>query len=77
VTRFGSAAVQLLADLGPWSQNVALPTVTRLVGGRRVMLPLPIENQEIVEDSRERIASGFEDPSLRTVGALVELGALS
>ena len=48
----------LTTDLGPCSQNLVLPMVTRLTGGRRVMLPLPIENQEIVEYLRERIASG-------------------
>ncbi len=48
----------LTTDLGPWAQNVVLPVVTRLVGGRRVMLPTPIEDQEIVEYLRERIASG-------------------
>jgi NADPH:quinone reductase-like Zn-dependent oxidoreductase len=48
----------LTTDLGPWSQNVVLPAVTRLSRGRRVMLPLPIENREIVEYLRERIASG-------------------
>jgi NADPH:quinone reductase-like Zn-dependent oxidoreductase len=48
----------LTTDLGPWAQNVVLPAVTRLVGGRRVMLPMPIENREIVEYLRERIASG-------------------
>ena len=45
-------------DLGPWAQNLLLPAVTRLARGRRVMLPLPIENQEIVEYLRERIACG-------------------
>ena len=48
----------LTTDLGPWAQNIVLPTVTRLARGRRVMLPLPIENQEIVDYLRERIASG-------------------
>jgi hypothetical protein len=48
----------LTTDLGPWAQNVVLPVVTRLARGRRVMLPMPIENQEIVEYLRERIASG-------------------
>jgi NADPH:quinone reductase-like Zn-dependent oxidoreductase len=48
----------LTTDLGPWSQNVVLPVVTRLGRGRRVMLPLPIENQEIIEYLRDRIASG-------------------
>lgn len=48
----------LTTDLGPWSQNVILPVVTRLARGRRVMLPTPIENQEIVEYLRDRIASG-------------------
>jgi NADPH:quinone reductase-like Zn-dependent oxidoreductase len=48
----------LTTDLGPWSQNVVLPSVTRLARGRRVMVPTPIENQEIVEYLRDRIASG-------------------
>ena len=48
----------LTTDLGPWSQNAILPALTRLGRGRRVMLPTPIENQEIVEYLRERIASG-------------------
>ena len=48
----------LTTDLGPWSQNAVLPLVTRLGRGRRVMLPLPIENQEIVEYLRDRIGSG-------------------
>jgi NADPH:quinone reductase-like Zn-dependent oxidoreductase len=48
----------LTTDLGPWSQNAVLPLVTRLSRGRRVMLPTPIENQEIVEYLRERIAAG-------------------
>jgi len=48
----------LSTDLGPWSQNVVLPIVTRLFPGRRVMVPLPIETQEVVEYLRERIASG-------------------
>lgn len=48
----------LTTDLGPWAQNLVLPTVTRLSRGRRAMLPLPIENEEVVEYLRERIASG-------------------
>jgi hypothetical protein len=48
----------LTTDLGPWSHNVVMPVLTRLARRRRVMLPTPIENQEIVEYLRERIASG-------------------
>jgi NADPH:quinone reductase-like Zn-dependent oxidoreductase len=48
----------LTTDLGPWAQNVVLPALTRLGRGRRVRVPTPIENQEIVEYLRERIASG-------------------
>jgi NADPH:quinone reductase-like Zn-dependent oxidoreductase len=48
----------LTTDLGPWAQNVGLPALTRLGRRRRVMLPTPIENQEIVEYLRERLASG-------------------
>jgi NADPH:quinone reductase-like Zn-dependent oxidoreductase len=47
----------LTTDLGPWAQNVVLPAATRLGRGRRVRVPTPIENQEIVEYLRERIAS--------------------
>jgi NADPH:quinone reductase-like Zn-dependent oxidoreductase len=49
--------VYLTTELGPWSQNALLPVVTRLARGRRVMVPTPIDNQEIVESLRERIAS--------------------
>jgi NADPH:quinone reductase-like Zn-dependent oxidoreductase len=52
----------LTTDLGPWSQNAVLPVVTRLARGRRVMLPLPIENQEIVEYLRQRMAAGQFHP---------------
>lgn len=52
----------LTTDLGPWAQNLVLPTVTRLSRGRRAMLPLPIENEEVVEYLRERIASGRFHP---------------
>jgi NADPH:quinone reductase-like Zn-dependent oxidoreductase len=45
-------------DLGRAYQNIVLPLVTRLPLGRRVMLPLPIENREVVEYLRERIADG-------------------
>ena len=48
----------LTTDLGPLSQNLVLPMATRLSRGRRVMFPFPIENQEIVEYLRERIADG-------------------
>jgi NADPH:quinone reductase-like Zn-dependent oxidoreductase len=48
----------LTTDLGPWSQNAVLPVVTRLARGRRVMLPTPIETQEVIEYLCERIASG-------------------
>ena len=50
--------IYLTTDLGPWSQNLVLPVATRLSRGRRVMLPFPIETQEIVEYLRERIADG-------------------
>jgi NADPH:quinone reductase-like Zn-dependent oxidoreductase len=53
-----SRGLYLTTDLGPWAQNVVLPVLTRIARGRRVMVPTPIENQEIVEYLRERIASG-------------------
>lgn len=48
----------LSSDLGPWSQNLVLPLVTPLLGGKRVKFPVPSHNQEMVRYFRELIEAG-------------------
>ena len=50
--------IYLSTDLGPLSQNPILALVTPLFGGKRVMFPLPREDQEMVRYLRELIESG-------------------
>jgi NADPH:quinone reductase-like Zn-dependent oxidoreductase len=56
--------VYLSSDLGPYAQNVALPLVTRLAHGRRVVFPFPSTSPEVVEHLRSRLASGAFRPLL-------------
>lgn len=48
----------LSSELGPWCQNLVLPLVTPLFGGRRVKFPFPGDNREMVWHLRELIESG-------------------
>jgi NADPH:quinone reductase-like Zn-dependent oxidoreductase len=48
----------LSTDLGPLSQNPVLALVTPLLGRRRVMFPLPREDQEMVRHLKGLIESG-------------------
>jgi NADPH:quinone reductase-like Zn-dependent oxidoreductase len=50
--------IYLSTDLGPLSQNPILALVTPLFGGRRVLFPIPRENQEMVRQLKELIESG-------------------
>ncbi|MDN3355574.1 NAD(P)-dependent alcohol dehydrogenase [Actinomadura sp. DC4] len=50
--------VYLSSDLGPWWQNLILPLVTRLPGGRKVRFPFPRQDQEMVRHLRDLIESG-------------------
>lgn len=52
----------LSTDLGPWSQNVILPLVTPLFGGRKVKFPVGRHDQEMVRYFRELIESGAFKP---------------
>jgi NADPH:quinone reductase-like Zn-dependent oxidoreductase len=52
----------LSTDLGPLSQNPILALITPLFGGRKVMFPIPKENQEIVRYLKEQIESGAFKP---------------
>jgi NADPH:quinone reductase-like Zn-dependent oxidoreductase len=50
--------IYLSTDLGPLSQNPILALVTPLFGGKRVMFPIPREDQGIVRHLKELIESG-------------------
>jgi NADPH:quinone reductase-like Zn-dependent oxidoreductase len=52
----------LSTDLGPLSQNPILALITPLLGGRKVMFPIPRENQEIVRYLKKQIESGAFKP---------------
>ena len=52
------------SDLGPYAQNLALPLVTRLGRGRRVVFPFPSTSPEVVEHLRSRLESGALRPLL-------------
>jgi NADPH:quinone reductase-like Zn-dependent oxidoreductase len=54
--------IYLSSDLGPLSQNPLLALVTPLFGGRRVMFPVPKDDQEIVQHIKGLIESGAFKP---------------
>jgi len=56
--------VYLSSDLGPFAQNLALPLLTRLGRGRRVVFPFPMVTPEVLEHLRSRLASGAFTPLL-------------
>jgi NADPH:quinone reductase-like Zn-dependent oxidoreductase len=54
--------IYLSSDLGPLSQNPILALITPLLGGRRVMFPIPRDNQEMMRYFKDLIASGAFKP---------------
>jgi NADPH:quinone reductase-like Zn-dependent oxidoreductase len=54
--------IYLSSDLGPLSQNPILALITPLLGGTRVMFPIPRDNQEMVRHFKDLIASGAFKP---------------
>ena len=56
--------VYVSSDLGPFAQNIALPLLTRVGRGRRVVFPFPMETPEVLEYLRERLDSGAFRPVL-------------
>jgi NADPH:quinone reductase-like Zn-dependent oxidoreductase len=56
--------VYVSSDLGPFAQNAALPLVTKLRRGRRVVFPFPSTSPEVVEHLRSRLESGAFTPLL-------------
>ena len=49
--------IYLSSELGPWSQNPILALITPLLGGRKVMFPIPQHDQSMVRYLRELIES--------------------
>lgn len=54
--------VYISSDLGPFGQNLALPVLTKVGRGRRVVFPYPIQTPEVLEHLRSRLASGAFRP---------------
>jgi NADPH:quinone reductase-like Zn-dependent oxidoreductase len=54
--------IYLSSDLGPLSQNPILALTTPLLGGRKVMFPIPRDDQEMVRYFKELIGSGEFKP---------------
>src|SRR6266511_1550193 len=54
--------IYLSSDLGPLAQNPILALTTPLLGGKKVMFPIPRDNQEMVRYFKDLIASGAFKP---------------
>jgi NADPH:quinone reductase-like Zn-dependent oxidoreductase len=54
--------IYLSSDLGPLSQNPILALVTPLLGGKKVLFPIPMQDQEMIRHFRELIESGQFKP---------------
>jgi NADPH:quinone reductase-like Zn-dependent oxidoreductase len=54
--------VYLSSELGPFSQNPILALATPLLGGKKVMFPIPKHDQEMVSHLKELIESGRLKP---------------
>jgi NADPH:quinone reductase-like Zn-dependent oxidoreductase len=50
--------IYLSSDLGPLSQNPILALITPLLRGKKVMFPIPRDNQEMVRYFKELLESG-------------------
>jgi NADPH:quinone reductase-like Zn-dependent oxidoreductase len=54
--------IYLSSDLGPLSQNPILALVTPLLRGKKVLFPIPKQDQEMIKHFRELIESGQFKP---------------
>jgi NADPH:quinone reductase-like Zn-dependent oxidoreductase len=54
--------IYLSSDLGPLSQNPILALITPLLGGKRVMFPIPRDNQEMARYFKGLMESGAFKP---------------
>jgi len=54
--------IYLSSELGPFAQNPFLALITPLLGGKKVLFPIPKHDQEMVEYFKELIESGEFKP---------------
>jgi NADPH:quinone reductase-like Zn-dependent oxidoreductase len=54
--------IYLSTDLGPLSQNPVLALITPVVGGKKVMFPIPRDNQEMARYFKGQMESGAFKP---------------
>jgi NADPH:quinone reductase-like Zn-dependent oxidoreductase len=54
--------IYLSSELGPFSQNPIMALITPLLGGKKVMFPIPNHDQEMVRHLKELIESGQFKP---------------
>jgi NADPH:quinone reductase-like Zn-dependent oxidoreductase len=54
--------IYLSSDLGPLSQNPILALITPLFGGKRVMFPIPRDDQDMVRYFKGLVESGEFKP---------------
>ena len=57
-----SGGIYLSSDLGPLSQNPFLALVTPLLGGKKVMFPIPKQDNDMAQYFKDLIASGAFKP---------------
>ncbi|MCZ7589626.1 MAG: zinc-binding dehydrogenase [Gaiella sp.] len=65
--------VYLSSDLGPYWQNLALPLLTVLSRGRKVVFPLPKADREVMGYLRELLDSGRFTPLIDRTYPLDEI----
>ena len=53
-----SGGIYLSSDLGPLSQNPILALVTPLLGGKKVMFPIPKQDKDMAQYFKDLIESG-------------------
>lgn len=63
----------LATDFGPFPWNPLLALTTRIGGDRRVLFPLPKDNQEVVSYLRDRIEAGELRPVIDRTYALEDI----
>ena len=57
-----SQGVYISSELGPNAQNVYLPLITKLTGGKRVMFPIPSDSQRTLNLMNELLTEGAFRP---------------
>ncbi len=65
--------IYLSSDLGQLSQNPILALITPILGGKKVMFPLPRDDKQMVTYFKERIESGEFKPVIDRVYSLEQI----